>query len=184
MENNNKPSSKVLFSYMNHPDIKFETYEPGERIIVLLRAHPFTQLPWIIYSVFFAFLLFVSDFFIADFFQGSQIFLVNLFGAVFIMSYIWLSFLNWYFNVGIVSNRRVVDVDFYNLLYKEITEARMEKIEDVTIKSGGYFQSLFDYGTIFVQTAGTEANVEFKDVPHPSEAVKIINQLLGKKHGF
>lgn len=184
MENNNNPSAKALFSYMTYPDTTFETYEPGEQVILFLRAHPFTQIYWLIYALLFAFILYSSNFFIAGFFQPNQLFLINLFGTVFILSYIWISFVNWYFNVGIVTNRRVVDVDFTNLLYKELTEARLEKIEDVTIKSSGYFESLFGYGTIFVQTAGTEANVEFKDIPYPSDGVKIINKLLGKKHGF
>ena len=184
MENNNNPSAKALFSYLTYPDIKFETYEPGEKVILLVRAHPFTQIYWIIYALLFVFIIYISNFFIADFFRGSQIFMINLFAIIFIASYVWLSFLNWYFNVGIVTNRRIVDVDFYNLLYKEVTEARMDRIEDVTIKSGGYFESLFNFGTIFVQTAGTEANVEFKEVPCPSEAVTTINQLVGRKHGF
>src|SRR3990167_3766788 len=106
MENNNNPSAKALFSYLNYPDVKFETYEPGEKVILLVRAHPFTQIYWIIYSLLFIFILYASNFFIGDFFKGSQIFMINLFVIVFIASYIWLSFLNWYFNVGIVTNRR------------------------------------------------------------------------------
>ena len=175
MENN--------MSYMSNPGAKFETYEAGEEVVLFLRAHPFKQIYTIFYALLFAFILYVCNFFLASFFQGSQLFMINLFGTVFIGSYIWVSFINWYFNVGFVTNRRVVDVDFYNLLYKELTEARMERIEDVTIKGGGYFESIFDYGTIFVQTAGTEANVEFKDVPHPAIAVKVINQLISKPHG-
>ncbi|MDO9028065.1 MAG: hypothetical protein Q7U68_04300, partial [Candidatus Roizmanbacteria bacterium] len=57
------------------------------------------------------------------------------------------------------------------------------KIEDITVKSGGYLQSLFDYGSIFVQTAGTAVNIEFNNVPYPTDAVQVINKLLGKKHG-
>jgi hypothetical protein len=56
--------------------------------------------------------------------------------------------------------------------------AVINKIEDVTSKSGGFFSSVFDYGNVFVQTAGTEANVEFMNIPKPSEVVKIINSLL------
>ena len=61
--------------------------------------------------------------------------------------------------------------------------AQLGKIEDITVKSGGYFESLFNYGSIFIQTAGTEANVEFIDVPYPSDAIQIINKLLSKKNG-
>lgn len=103
--------------------------------------------------------------------------------VVFLLSFIWFNFLNWYFNVGIVTSRRVVDIDFYSVLYKEITIARFDRIQDMTVKSGGYFEAFFNYGTIFVQTAGTEANIEFANVPRPAEVVQTIEKLLTKKHG-
>ncbi|KKP34472.1 MAG: hypothetical protein UR23_C0037G0013 [Candidatus Roizmanbacteria bacterium GW2011_GWA2_32_13] len=121
--------------------------------------------------------------FLQSFLNLGQVLIINIFFIVFILSYIWFNVLNWYFNVGIVTSKRVIDIDFYAVLYKEITVAQLGKIEDITVKSGGYFESLFDYGSIFIQTAGTEANVEFIDVPHPSDATQIINKLLSKKYG-
>lgn len=183
MENNNKSSSNVLFSYLDHPDIKFETYEPGEKIILLLRAHPFTQINWVFNSVLLLVFLLIMNPFISNFFNQSQMFIVNVFSLTFIASYIWSSFLDWYFNVGIITNKRVIDIDFSGILYKEVTVARLDKVEDITIKSGGYFEALFDFGTIFIQTAGMESNIEFANVTRPSDAVKIINNLLGRRHG-
>ncbi|MBI5127400.1 PH domain-containing protein [Candidatus Roizmanbacteria bacterium] len=183
MENNPKSVNKVFFSYLIHPQIKFETYEPGEKVILLLRAHPVTQLHWIINSIILFIVLFFINFILPSFLLLNQIFVLNVFILVFILSFIWYSFLNWYFNVGIITNKRVIDVDFHGILYKEVTVARLNKIEDITVKSGGYFASLFDYGTVFTQTAGTEANVEFINIPFPSLVVQNINQLLGKKHG-
>jgi len=175
--------NKVFYSYCLNPKIKFETYEPGEKITLLLRAHPFTQLPWVIYSLFSLILIFVVNIMIGSFFNISQLFLINCFMASFLLSFIWFNFLNWYFNVGIVTSRRVVDIDFYAVLYKEITVARFDRIQDITVKSGGYFEAFFNYGTVFVQTAGTEANVEFADVPRPAEVIQSIEKLTTKKHG-
>jgi hypothetical protein len=183
MENNNNKKSSAFYSYCLDPKIKFDSQEEGENIYLLLRSHPFTQISWIVSSVFFFILLFVLNFFMQSFFNLGQIFIINLFFIIFILSYIWFNVLNWYFNVGIVTDKRIIDVDFYAILYKEITNARLNKIEDITVKSGGYFESLFDYGSIFIQTAGTEANVEFIDVPYPSDGVQIINKLLSKKNG-
>ena len=61
-----------------------------------------------------------------------------------------------------------------------MTATTISKIEDVTSKVGGFFRSIFDYGNILVQTAGEEPNIEFLGVPHPSQIVKIINELMGK----
>lgn len=182
MENNNKKSS-AFYSYRLNPQTKFDTQEDGEKVYLLLRSHPFTQIGWILTSIVFIILLFILNFIPQNIFNIGQIFLTNLFFVIFILSYIWFHILNWYFNVGIITNKRVIDIDFYAVLYKEITNAQLGRIEDSTVKSGGYIESLFDYGSIFIQTAGTEANVEFIGVPHPSDAVQIINKLMSKKHG-
>ena len=183
MENNNKKSS-ALYSYCLNPQIKFDTHEEGEIVYLLLRSHPFTQIGWILSSAFFFILFFILNFFLQNFLRLEQVLIINLFFIVFIFSYIWFNILNWYFNVGIVTSKRVIDIDFYAVLYKEITVAQLGKIEDITVKSGGYFQSLFNYGSIFIQTAGSDVNVEFIDVPYPTDAVQIINKLLSKKHGL
>ncbi len=182
MENNNKKSS-VFYSYCLNPQTKFDTQEEGEKIILLLRSHPFTQIGWILNSIFLFVFIFVLNFFIQNFFNLLQVFILNIFAVVFILSYIWISFLGWYFNVGIVTNKRMIDIDLHAVIYKEITNAQLVKIEDVTVKSGGYLQSLFDYGSIFIQTAGTAVNIEFNNVPYPINAIQIISKLLSKKHG-
>jgi len=183
MENNNKKGS-VFYSYSLNPQAKFNTQEEGEKVYLLLRSHPFTQIGWFLSSILFFIILFIFNFFLPNFLNFGQIFIINLFYFIIICSYIWFNILNWYFYVGIVTSKRVIDIDFYAILYKEITNAQLGKIEDTTVKSGGYLESFFDFGSIFIQTAGTEENIEFLDVPHPSDAVQIINKLLSKKHGF
>ena len=185
MENNPKSENQVFFSFCTLPQIKFETYEPGEKILLLLRSHPFTQIGLAVNIIILIFVLILINFIVSSFLAMNQIFLLNCFAIAFILSYVWFSFLNWYFNVGIVTNRRVIDIDFTEILYKEITVAMLDKIEDITVKSGGYFESYFDFGTIYIQTAATkDVNVVFDAIPHPSQTVDIIEKLLTKrKHG-
>jgi hypothetical protein len=74
----------------------------------------------------------------------------------------------------------VVDIDFHAIIYKEITEARLDRIQDLTEKAGGFFESYLDYGNLFIQTAGGEQNIEFNNIPHPQTVVKIIHELTEK----
>ncbi|MCX7955990.1 MAG: PH domain-containing protein [Patescibacteria group bacterium] len=183
MENNKKKTNQLFFSYLIYPNIKFETYEEGEKIIFLLRAHPFTQIKSILDIFLFTILLIFFNFFLPQFLNFNQIFVFNFFCLAFIFSFFWINFVNWYFNVGILTNRRLIDIDFNGVLYREITTARLDKIEDITIKGAGYFGSIFDFGSIYVQTAGMENYIEFHDIPHPSFIVSEINKLLNKKNG-
>lgn len=173
-----KQSHRFLHAFCEHPDVHFETQFDGEEVILVLRAHPITQLPWIFNALIFLILLIILNLFLPIFFTSRQIFVIDIFFIVFIFSYVWFNFLNWFFNVGIVTNERVVDVDFHNILYKEVSATRINKVEDITSKSAGYFGSLFNYGDIFVQTAGTEVNIEFHKVPDPASTVKILNNLM------
>lgn len=90
----------------------------------------------------------------------------------------------WYFDVGLVTNLRVVDIDFPSILIREISATQVDKIEEATARIIGAASSIFNFGDVYVQTAGSEQNIEFLRVPYPSRIVKIINNLTNKKkHG-
>lgn len=183
MENQQKQINKSFYSYCLYPQINFETYEEGEKIILLLRAHPITQIPVFFNTIIFSLIIFSSNIFLNYLLTFTQTLIFNFFALIFIFSYLFFNFLNWYFNVGIITNKRVIDIDFHSVLYKEISTAHLDKIEDITVKSGGYFESFFNYGDIYIQTAGVERYIEFTNVPFPSEVVEIINKLLSRKYG-
>lgn len=172
-----KESHEVFHAFELNPQIKFETQAVTEPVILLLRAHPVTQIPWIINALVLVFLLIILNIFFPLFLNASQILFANIFVAFGIVSYIWFNFLSWFFNVGIITAERIVDIDFHGVLYKEVTQTRLSKVEDITSKAGGYLKSLFNYGDVFVQTAGTDINIEFERVPRPSRVVEIINDL-------
>ncbi len=177
MENNTQ-QHQALHSYCLYPETRFETQADQETVILTLRAHPITQIYWVINAVIFFVLLVVVNFLFSSFLTVNQILFIDVFGIVFILSYLWFNFLNWFFNVGIITNQRIVDVGFTMIIYKEVTATHLEKVEDITSESGGYIPSLFDYGNVFVQTAGTQDRIEFENIFHPAQVVKIINGLL------
>lgn len=93
-----------------------------------------------------------------------------------------MQIINWYFNIGLVTNMQIIDVDFNILTFKEITRTELTHVEDVTVKTSGFISGIFDFGSIYVQTAGSEINSEFIMVPHPARAAKIIEDIL-KQYG-
>jgi hypothetical protein len=172
---------ELLHSFTMYPTIKFETQSPNEQVILLLRAHPITQLSWILATIFIILLSYIFDFFLMNLLTPKEIIFINILWDTGAFSYAFLNFISWLYNVGIVTNLRIVDVDFHSLLYKEVSATVITKIEDVTVKSGGFARSIFDYGNLFIQTAGTESNIEFPNIPHPTEASSIINNLMQAK---
>src|SRR3989344_3865887 len=87
-------------------------------------------------------------------------------------------FLSWYFNVYIVTDERIVDIDFYSLIYKEISDTKIERIQDVTVVQGGVIRALFNFGTVNIQTAGERREFDFEDVPKPQVVAKFLNEMM------
>ena len=180
-----KVSQNPFSALLIRPEkVLFANQESGEEILLLLRKHPILNLPWILLTLILLLLpLFVLRPSLILLFFGlplPQKFLPPIFllWYLFVFAYALEHFLLWYFNVGIVTNQRIVDVDFYGLLHKNLTDASLAKIQDVTSKQVGFWEALFNFGDVLVQTAGEIPNIEFQKVPNPDWVVDFIGDLL------
>jgi uncharacterized membrane protein YdbT with pleckstrin-like domain len=88
------------------------------------------------------------------------------------------AFLSWFFNAYIITDERVIDIDFLSLIYKNISSAKLDNIEDIIATSGGALRAIFDFGTVTIQTAGAEVEFDFEAVPFPSRVTALLNELL------
>lgn len=164
---------------MVRPEVTFESQHAKEEVVLVVRKHPVTQLTWIINSILLLILGFILSIFVFPQILAPNLnFVFIVFLLVFVFSYFWLNFLFWYFTVGIITTERVLDLDFLSILYKEFTATTIDQVSDISTKIGGFAGSLFNYGDVFVKTEGFQQNIEFDDVPQPSEIVKIINDLM------
>ncbi len=175
-----KTKHQYFHSLCFYPQDRFDGQHPNEEIILKLRAHPITQIYWLLNSVVFILLILIVDYVFFGFLTFKQFIFINLLAFGWIGFYFISNFTHWYFSIGIVTNERIIDVDYNALLNREITVAKLGKIEDITSKSSGFFSSIFDYGNLFIQTAGTEANIEFINIPKPGLTAKIINEIINK----
>lgn len=177
-------------AYVENPTtLRFEGQDPNEKILLLLRAHPITNLSWITPAV----LLFLVPFFIPivlRFFNLDLSTIPQTFAIVFlIINYLLVlitsfeGFLHWYFNVYIVTEKNIVDVDFHSLLFKNIDVAPLRNIEDTSSSMGGILNSIFHYGNVFIQTAGATKNIDFHSVPRPHHVADFILDEAHKIYG-
>lgn len=176
-----------LTSFAVSPEgIRFETQEQEEAVILFLRQHLIVLLgpillvlllalaPVVVFPLLFQFITLPFTIPINYLVVGTAFWYVMTFG------FALMSFLRWFFNIYIVTDKRIVDIDFLHLLYKEFSEARIERIQDISFKSGGIYAAFFDYGDVNVQTAAEVPNIEFVAVPKPAQVVETISDLLEK----
>ena len=181
-----KTSMKALAYFAVNPDgVRFETQEEKEDVVLFLRQHPIVNVPWIIGAIvmliaptvlfpfIFSFLPIAGALPVGYMIVGTVFWYVATFG------FILGNFLYWFFNIYIVTNERVVDIDFLYLLYKRFSQAELTKIQDISYASGGVLATIFDYGNVTIETAGEAPNLEFEKVPHPQKVVETIRSVAG-----
>lgn len=174
------PTFNPLRSFIPKPvRMRFSTQGSSETIILLLRQHPVTQIRWVFMALLAAVApLMFNSINLLDFLGGNYRMAIYLGWYLMVLGFILESFLKWFFNVYIITDERIVDVDFVSLIYKNISAAKIDNIEDTTSTQGGFAASLFDYGTVTIQTAAEKREFEFAGVPHPSKVTSLINDLI------
>jgi len=177
---------KSLVAYPRKTSFEFQ--DKGEVIMLLMRRHLVTNLRWGLISLM---LLFIP------FFWGEFPLLVAVneevrFGMTVLwytglLLYVLQNLLLWFYNVYIVTDERVVDVDFFGLLYKNVNVTQLRNIEDVNYSQVGILSSIFNYGKVVVQTASEQlsddagqesAAFTFSAVSNPDRVVRVISQLI------
>ncbi len=173
-------SHNPLTAYCYFPDkVDFETRERKEKIVLLLRQHPITNVAWILIAILMIFApLTLSIFPILSFLPSNFQFIAVLIWYLITTAFVLESFLTWFFNVNIITDERIVDIDFHNLIYKEVSDCKIDNIQDVTYKMGGVVRTIFDYGDIYIQTAAEIPAFEFLAVPKPNKVARVLQDLI------
>lgn len=177
----NEPASRALLpAYAANPvGVHFSTQDPDEQVLLMLRQHPVSQIGWVLTAL--VLILLPLLFNAIGFFNFLPInfFFAGLIGWYLLTTgYLLESFLKWFYNVYIITDERFIDIDFDSLLYKNISAAKIDNVEDVTAEVKGFLSAIFDYGHIYLQTAAEKREFEFLNVPHPQQVKKVINQLI------
>lgn len=178
-------SSKLapLLAYAARPtNIFFETQDDDEEILLVLRRHLATNVPWIVLTFlgFLAPLVFYPIFFNLLFPSVPAAYKVIILAVWYLGmgTFAFTDFIIWYFNVHIITNKRVVDIDFTSLTVKQLTSAELEQIQDVSYRQVGVIRSVFNYGDVHIQTAASQQDIVFEGVPKPVSVVNTLEELV------
>ena len=160
--------------------IKKKSYE---KILYVLRRDNITFVPKILLLVI-LFLLPVAIYFMIDSIYPDLILNKALYasavlgGGIYYLSillFFYTAFVDFYLDVWIVTNDRIVDIEQFGLFSRTVSELDLFRIQDVTVDVHGFFPTMFHYGNLSVKTASTNLNIVFKNIPHPN---KVRQELL------
>ena len=166
--------------------VHFESQSPDEEVVYVFRAHPITNIRWIIGGILFSFIPLIVAIILV--FPGpyslpiknASILAVLLVWWLFVVGFMFREFLVWFFNLYIITNKRIVDIDYFSLFSKQVSETPLDNIQDITHREVGPLQHWLDFGDIFIQTAGAAHNFEFHNIPNPDGVQKDLMDLVRK----
>lgn len=147
---------------------------PQEKIILLLRRHFLVLLGSLIPAFFLAGAIFLGYRFIPryisilaeepyhDFFLlGMNVF------SLYVIGFAFLLWMDWYLDAWILTNERIIDIKQTGLFGRDVSEFKLDRIQDVTVHAKGVFPTIFNYGDVRIQTAGEKVDFIFEQVPSP-----------------
>lgn len=162
--------------------VSFESQDPHEKVILLLRPHLVTNWWWIaIALVMLPVPLVWGSLPVISLLPANYLLVISLFWYALVLVFLFENFLDWFFSVNIVTDERIIDVDFYGLLFKTVDVANINKIQDVNYVQKGILSAFFNYGSVLIQTASEIPEFSFENVPHPEDVMKVISELISQE---
>lgn len=120
--------------------------------------------------------------------EGSLFFFFStlwLFVTWIIFMVVWT---NYYLDVWLITNKRIIDIEQFGLFKRDVSEFRLDRIQDVTIEVKGILPTLLHFGDIHVQTAGEARMFIIKAVPNPYKVrdslIKEHDRAVSESHGL
>ncbi len=159
--------------------------QENEGIYIYVRRHFISFLPFLLIVAIFAFgavFLFAYTFLLANVSSDAYNLLLLSSSFVFISSLtiFMVAWIDFYFDIHIVTNHRVIDINQKGFFNRSISELSLENVEDATDRVSGILPNLFNYGNVEIQTAGTKPNFLFESVAFPREMAEIIIDLANQ----
>lgn len=156
------------------------TLGTNERILIVLRRHWWVMIG----PALFTFLLLFIPSVVAS---GAPLVpaiqldlpeaLVRFLTALYFLSLLLFAFILWmnyYLDVWIITNERVIDIEQRHLFSRVISEIPLERVQNVSIEIHGIIETLLKFGHIKVQTAGHREPFMIPDVPELYRAKDLI----------
>lgn len=183
--------SALLGAFIKKPrGVYFDGQDNEEEILLFMRQHVIVNLKWILITAILFFAIPILDFFlamgntsVAQLIPSNYNFIVRFMLGLFTFGYFFENFLSWYFNSYIITNKRVVDIDFYGITHRRFSEAPLRNIEDVTNDISGFAQVVFHFGDVSIQTAAEAREITFENVPNPDRVQDMLSDLISAIKG-
>lgn len=161
--------------------MKIIELEENEQIIRIIRKH---WLP-MFFSLFITFVIAIAPiiFFVilkkiifADLTAHNLFILIFLYFVylIFVWISIFISWINYYLDIWILTNKRIIDIEQISLFSRKTSSIRLDRIQNVQIEVLGIIDTFFKIGNIKVQTAADNKDFVIRTASNPERIKELI----------
>lgn len=176
----------VFSSFVRDPQgvILAEQHE-DEHIILFSRRSLVTNMSWIIAAGILLLIPLSFPFLLTPLHLSPDIFnpftniILVIFYYLVVCGFALINFATWFYDIDIVTEKRAVDIDFYNISFVSVATARVQDLKDVRFTQKGFLASWSDYGDVTLAVEASGETLVYDDIPHPAEVVSMLSVLIG-----
>lgn len=159
-----------------------ERVDPDEKLLATIYRHPFgivSLYAQVLFGVVAAsgLIMFLLPTFVDRTEQPqiySMITVVGLIVAAFLVVVLLVATVIYNQSKLVITDKTITQILQEGLFNRRISQLSVSNIEDVTASRKGIFQSMLNYGTLFIETAGEQENFHFIYCPNPDHFAKVI----------
>jgi len=149
--------------------------EADEEIVAFVRPFGIVYFWWFLLAL----VLILGAFYYLFLLLSSGILGVIIFASVFLLGIFVLinTLVIWRFTAVVITTKRIIDFDQQSIFSRMISEAPFSNIQDISLEQKGFWSVVLKFGTIKVQTAGTQNVLELQYVRQPRELHDLLVEL-------
>lgn len=146
----------------------FEGQWENEKVEGVIRKHWMAYFPTVfLMTVIFLFTFFFYYVFnfLLHFSHDAMSMYYLVMGVIYliILAYGMATWIDYYFDIIIITDQRLISIQQKGLFVREIDGLSLTRVQNVSAESRGFIQTMFNYGTAYVETAGEQGTEEQKE---------------------
>lgn len=178
----------TLHSNINYKTQKQPMLEQGEQIVTVIKRHPigliamYVQGTAVLGAIALLAIVLAPDL-LSDSSSSAFGFLAAIFALIvfLVLAVLALATSLYMQSQLVVTNRGIIQTLQRGMFNKKVSRLSMSDVEDVTAEHKGFLQTVFNYGTLHIETSGELKNFAFKSCP---QADKHATQIIDARHQY
>lgn len=152
----------------------FEGQRPNERVMFVRNQHPVVLFRP---TLFFIVSLLIPYLLIRFTGGGFRLYALGLYTApaLFWIASIYYAYFNGFY---ILTNQRLLNINQRGFFNTQVSEAELNRIQDVSSEIAGFLQTLFKYGDVTIRTASNASLLILKNIGDPYNVQQAIVRAL------